>query len=200
MSKILSFTFLFFGLLGFNNPDSWELAKHKNEIQIYTRAYENSEIQEFKALMRTSKSIHLLEDLIEDVEEFPNWQLNIASVKILKRLENSEKYVWFVIETPWPFSDRDMVVNLRKSVNEQGVITFNIINVPDYLEEKEDLIRMREADGKWVFTPLPNGQTEVLYQFYADPAGNLPEWVINMFIVDTPYQTFINVRHKIGEE
>ena len=203
MKTLLLFTFLVFNFPNsYNGPKEaeWDLAKQKNNIKIYTRTYENSAIQEFKAITFTSNPIASLEKTIENVEGYTNWQLSIGEVKILKRLENNDLYVWYSIKLPWPFTDRDMITMMHKSVNEDGVITYKITNAPDYIAVKEDLIRIREAEGKWQLTPMPNGEVKIHYQFYAHPAGNLPEWVINLFIVDAPYQSLTNLLAQISDK
>ena len=191
-------------LLALINPSSqndtaWVLAKEKNAIQVYTRAYTNSEIQEFKAITQTSKGIQLIENLIEDVEAYPDWKENIGDAKILEQLDQNNLIVWYVVKAPWPFTNRDMVAHMTKSVNEKGVITYSITNSSDYIKEKEDMIRIKEAEGNWQLTPMPNGEVKISYQFYADPAGSLPEWVINMFIVDAPFQMFESLLQQISD-
>ena len=197
-SLILLIVFLFSYPEG-PTDSNWVLEKSKNDIKVYTRSYANSEIQEFKAISLTTRSLGLLENLINNVEDYPEWQLNISSANILKQLDKNDLYVWYVIKLPWPFTNRDMIAHMTKSVSEGGIITYHITNAPDYIKEKENLIRIKNAEGKWRFTPMPNGEIEIYYQFYADPGGNLPEWVINMFIVDAPYQTFLNLHQRISK-
>jgi hypothetical protein len=37
---------------------------------------------------------------------------------------------------------------------------------------------------------------EVTYEVHADPGGNLPAWVINMFLVDTPFNDLKNLQKQ----
>ena len=67
-------------------------------------------------------------------------------------------------------------------------------SAPNNLAEKKDVVRIRNAEGKWIFEDLKNGHIRVTYQFYGDPEGNIPSWIINLFIVDGPYDTLINLR------
>ena len=175
----------------------WELAKNKNEIKIYTRQAEGSAIQEFKAITNITAKMKSLESLIDKVSEYPDWQVNVASAKILKQVNLNEQSIYYTSDIPWPFMDRDIVVNTHKTINKKGIVTYSISSSPDYIKEKEDFVRIRNAKGKWQFTPKEDGKIEVIYQFYADPAGSLPNWIINLFIVGGPYETFINLKAKI---
>ena len=54
--------------------------------------------------------------------------------------------------------------------------------------------------ARCLFTPLANGQVEVVYEAHADPGGGLPSWLVNSFVVDAPLNTLRGLREKIGKE
>ena len=77
------------------------------------------------------------------------------------------------------------------------VFKATIISKPNYIPDKSGIVRIEEAKGIWKFTQKENGETKVLYQFLGDPGGNIPSWIINIFIVDGPYKTLMNLKQFV---
>jgi hypothetical protein len=182
------------------NNDSlpWKLAKSGNNISVYTRQAEGSNIKEFKAVTTVTAKIENVDKLIENVVDYPNWQLNVNEVKILKQISSTEKIIYYTSEIPWPIEDRDIVIHSKKVIDEDNTITYKLTSKSDFYDIKKEFIRIKDARGSWQLKPIGNNAVEITYHFYGDPGGSLPGWVINMFIVDGPYNTFVNLRKKLG--
>ena len=60
---------------------------------------------------------------------------------------------------------------------------------PNYIPQKKGITRIEEATGSWIFIPVSKNKIMVKYQFVADPGLNIPNWIINLFIVNGPYKT-----------
>ncbi len=174
----------------------WKLAKNSDGIKVYTREFPNSDIKEFKAVTIVKTPIKNIEKLLDNTEELPEWMENVITAKTLKEINPQEKYVYFAIEFPWPFSDRDMVMKETKTLKSDGSILYATRSAYDYAPEKEDFVRMKIAQGRWEIFPVSATETKVVYQFYGDPAGSIPNWLVNMFIVDGPYKTLKNIKKK----
>lgn len=172
----------------------WTLAKDKDDVKVYTRQAEGSKIKEFKAVTTVNTNIKTLETLIDKVNEYPDWQANIESSMVLKKVDQNAKYIYYTTDVPWPIKDRDIVLQSKKTVSENGTVVYEIFSSPDYIKEKEDFLRIRAAKGKWQLVPMEGDKIEITYQFYGDPAGNLPNWLINMFVVDGPFETLRNLK------
>ncbi|MNF14250.1 hypothetical protein D3C80_2163940 [compost metagenome] len=56
------------------------------------------------------------------------------------------------------------------------------------------MIRVRRLQGEWIMRPLGERETEVTYQLQADPAGDVPGWLANRFVVDAPMVTLRTLR------
>lgn len=198
--KCLLIGILLVGVQLQNDADAdtdWELVKSQDGIKVYTRLSEGSDVKEYRAVTTVSCEMKTLESLIENVEDYPNWQENIATSSLLKRVNPNEKYVRYTTDLAWPISDRDAVVHSIKSVNRKGQIVFNMRGAPNYVKSTNSYIRVKNIIGKWQFTPRLNGKIEVLQQFKGDPGGNLPGWLINMLIVSGPFKTFSNIRDMV---
>lgn len=181
----------------FTIANEWELAKNSNGVKVYTRKAEGTDILEFKAITTVKSNMKSLEVIMDDVVDYKNWQANIETVKILKQVNSSEKYVYYTTDVPWPITSRDMIFNIKKTTSSAGILLYTVTSAANYTAEDSDYIRMKEANGSWTFTPQSNGNIEVVYKFFGDPRGSLPDWVINMFIVDGPYKALTNLKAKV---
>jgi hypothetical protein len=180
-----------------NQSTDWKLEKTGEGISIYTREYAGSELKEFKAITVLNTDLALLETTIDNVEDYPSWQANIATAKILKQINKAEQIIYYTSDLPWPISDRDIIIYSKKTVKTDGTILFTLTGKPEYVTEKEGYLRMKIANGSWQLKPLGKSKIELTYLFYGDPAGSIPNSVINMFIVDGPYTTFSNLKKKV---
>ncbi len=193
MKFLISFLFVF---SIFGQGAQWKLAKNSEGIKVYTREFENSDIKEFKAVTIVNTPIKNIENLLDNTEKLYTWMENVKESRSLKQIGSQSQYVYFVIKFPWPFSDRDMILKETKERKSDGTITYVSQSVPDFIPEKDDYERMKVAKGMWKLSPLSENRTQVFYQFYGDPAGSIPNWLVNLFIVDGPYKTLKNIKEK----
>lgn len=202
---LLSASFIFLvNFHAFSQSDSisdWKLAKEKNGIQVYTRFMEGAKFKEYKTIAEMDASAEELIDILLDVESYSKWMAHVKLAEILETDGDDRFYVYSEVAVPWPFDNRDEVtlsVVSRDEVSKEIQIEISII--PDYIPEKKGIIRMPSGKGLWVFTPLENGKTQVYHQFGGDPGGNIPAWIVNMFLVDGPYKTMLSLQEVIAKK
>ena len=113
--------------------------------------------------------------------------------KTLKQINSKEKYIYLEVQAPWPLENRDIAIYQKTIITNKGV-KISLIGKPNYIANKDGITRIEEAKGTWVFIPLENNKIRVSYQFMADPGLNIPNGIINLFIVEGPYTTLINLK------
>ena len=173
--------------------NDWQLKKDSEGILIYTRAAENSDINEFKAYTKIGSSSETIFDIILDVENYPKWIEDVDSAKKLYQRKN-EIGMYYQVTMPWPIKDRDITLVSKFSTLPDNSIHFHLNNSGDLLAEQDGFIRIKEISGQWLIKPIDSSSAEVTYQFLADPEGSLPAWVVNGFIVDGPFKTLQNLK------
>lgn len=177
-------------------PDSikWELSKEDKGIKIYTRIREGSKVKEFNAKTVMSTSIDKLVQIITDVNNYPNWMTNCQYSKPNKPLVDSSGIIYMRTSFQWPLSDRDLVFEYNVPANKPGYFEVKMKSVPNQMPVTKDAVRVIKADGEFIFKEIEPGKIEITYQFFANPAGYLPAWIVNLFIVEGPYHTLLNLR------
>jgi ribosomal protein L2 len=86
------------------------LVKDKNKTQIYTRTPAGSHIKELKVVSVLRSDIVNIEAFIDNINDYPKWQANIACVKVLRTVDSNTQYIYFATDMPWPISNRDIVI------------------------------------------------------------------------------------------
>ena len=184
--------------------DGWNLALSKNGIEVYTRKPDNLKMKEFRAEANIKAKPEKILEMILDAENYKNWMANVQDGRILKKEDENTYYIYSSVDMPWPFDDR-YEISKTEVVSDSlpGTIFCNVtIEKGDAGEaitkENEGMVRIVNGFGYWKLTDDGKGVTHVVYSFYADPGGNLPAGVVNMFVEKSPYKTLSNLK-KIVE-
>lgn len=178
----------------------WKLKKDKNGLKVYTRDNSASPIKELKMNFSVKASMSAIVLLLQDIEAIPKWVYKCPEAYTLKEVNSNVEYYYNLVDFPWPLDDRDMIVkNVLTQDSITKVVRSESFNEPNYIPEKEGIIRIPSVHLWWTFTPKSNGMVEVEYFLNSDPGGMIPAWIINLAIDQGPSQTIKRFR-KILEE
>jgi hypothetical protein len=176
----------------------WTLRKDKEGIKIFTREASDTNIKEVKTVLTINASVDKITNAIIDVENYSNWMKNILNPKILKRVSENEYYIYYEMDAPWPTDNRDIVNRTIISHNASNSTTLiSSSAIPDYIGIKDNTVRITLSEGSWELKQLHGGNVEVTHLLLVSPGGNIPDWVINMFIVNHPYETHLSLRKML---
>ena len=170
---------------------AWELKKEGDSIKVYTRVVPNSPIKEFKASGTMKAKPEAIYAVLRDVPSYPKWIEDVKHAIKISEYDSGMTF-YYQLALPWPLNDRDMALEM-KITSSENTILFALESNPELVAVDEDFIRMVTVTGEWSIQQLDDEFCLVEHRFLADPEGSLPSWVVNMFIVDGPYQTMANL-------
>ncbi|MEM9326950.1 MAG: START domain-containing protein [Bacteroidota bacterium] len=178
-----------------NSSGEWQLAKETDGIRVYLRERGDSPIKEFRAVGQVSASMSSVVALLIDAEAAPDWYNHVKEGRLLSEPARDSHLAYTALSFPWPLSDRDMISKFEyKKDKNTGSVRLQVQSVPDHLPPDDKMIRIKRLEGYWMLTPLDGDVVEVRYQFFADPEGSIPGWLINMFLVEDPITAMKNLR------
>ncbi|HEY0030676.1 MAG TPA: START domain-containing protein [Bacteroidia bacterium] len=187
--------------LKINAPQDWQLKKFENGISVYTRSLEASKFKELRAVFEIKTSLSSIIALLNDVETYPQWVYRCQASKILKKKSDQNLIRYQSILAPWPVDNRDMVVEVHTYQEDKtGIVYQKVTCLPDYSPVIPGHVRIREFRAVWKLSPLKNGMVKVEYELLVNPGGNIPAWIINMAVVDGPYDTSLKMKDWIMKE
>ena len=184
------------GFISENKPaDTWQLKKFESGISIYTRNAENSKFKELKSVATYKSSLSGIIALIDDFESYPQWVYKCGISKTIKKNSEKDLIHYQTVTAPWPVDNRDFVVRVELHQDPvTKIVTQTATCIPDYLPRVEGHVRITEFRAQWTLIPLKNGYVEADYQLLVDPGGNIPAWLVNLAVVDGPFETAVNMR------
>lgn len=194
----LLIVFIFYSFMSLTfEKGKWNLKKAKEGIKVYIRDEPSTGLPEYKGITKIAAPIQSLIAVLRDVDEYPNLFVGTKTAKLLRE-EQDLQICYMHNECSFPFSDRDAIY---KSIfyhdAESGKVSLIITALPDYLPEQSKKVRVPVSKGLWILKPLNDGTVDVLYQQYADPGGNLPNWIIRLYSVNIPYKALKCLRRQV---
>lgn len=182
-----------------NSP--WALKKNEHGITVYTREVSGSSIRELKAITHFDSKLSPLITLIKDVPEHPAYIYRCQSARVIKAPNDHELYYYHDTYAPWPVDNRDIVIYYHISQDPRTkVVTIASHAVDGLVPETEGKVRVHDFKASWVLTPAKDGTVNGEYYLYVDPGGNVPAWLINLFVVDGPYNSILKMKELLAQE
>ncbi|MEQ8954627.1 MAG: START domain-containing protein [Gammaproteobacteria bacterium] len=171
--------------------EPWELRLDRDGVQVYTSAVAGSPYD--AVLSRTLVSelrLSALAAVILDAEACPRWADRCAESSVHELISDSEALVYTLNDLPFPVRDRDVLAHVKWTQDADSLaVTMHSEATTELLPENRGVTRLVDAQTTWDFTPLPNGDVEVINWAHIDPGSNLPAWITNMLLIDTPFET-----------
>ena len=179
----------------------WKLRKDKNGVRVWTRDHKEEGILEYLSKITIETNLETLIDIIQDVDKYPDWTENCETASIYKVLSDSSRIEYMTTKVPWPLEDRDVAMEFVVVKNTDNYFQANLTSVPKAVPLSDDYLRIEISQGSWIFRKIDDNRVEVINQFMSDPGGNIPKWIVNMFIVSGPYKTLENLKEisAVGE-
>ncbi|MDW3652500.1 MAG: START domain-containing protein [Bacteroidia bacterium] len=193
---ILLSIFLFSSSFG---QSEWKKEKEKDGITIYTRTSGGKDLKEFKAYMTLEARMSTVTAILTQASNYPNWVYKLSSTKKLKGNVPQGSWTYYTVSMPWPLTDRDGISATTASQKSDGTVIIKQKSAPSFVPEKEDFVRLAQVDTEWKIEQLPEGKLKISYQSLADP-GALPAWLVNLFLLDGPFETMKGLRKECKKE
>lgn len=190
---------LLFSLISFGQ-DTWTLKTNKDGIAIYTKTIENSNYKGIRVKCSLPATLSQFVAVIMDVNTATEWLYSTKSSTLLKQVSPAEVYYYSEVGLPWPLSNRDFICHLTARQDPRTkVVTIDGPVVPDYMPQKDGIVRVTHSSGKWIITPAENNTVNIEYTLEADPGGSIPAWLVNLFVTKGPMESFRKLKNQINK-
>ncbi|MBF8748165.1 START domain-containing protein [Pseudomonas monteilii] len=173
--------------------DDWNLAYDREGIRVYLSGVVDSPYQQFRGVSTIKASVRTLADLQENLRVACKWLYACDQMRLVE-VESDSTWVYLTTNLPWPTLPRDIILKVSTERFDDGTLVRHLQAEPGKLPVEPGMIRVQHLSGKWIMKPLGERETEVTYQLQADPAGDVPGWLANRFVVDAPVVTLRTLR------
>ncbi|NOQ78445.1 MAG: hypothetical protein GQ546_03490 [Gammaproteobacteria bacterium] len=219
MHTILKFyllvSFLIFSGILYANETEGNEANHslkldKDGVKVYIFTRKGSKFATFKAITHINASLDSILAVMFDNKSCTEWVYSCEDSFVIEDVSFNERYHYQICDIPFPFQDRDFIFHsIMKQDLESKIVTITMSSAAQYCHgnsseqckkvNQSKLVRVKKTIGTYKLEPKVSG-TKITWIQHTDPAGNLPSWLVNQFIKDTPYWTLKQLAEKVKEE
>jgi hypothetical protein len=179
---------------------SWNFIKEKDGIKIYTKKETGKSLKSFRGVADINAPVEKVFAMMEDINNTDWWDKNLSQIKVLLYEKYERARYYLVYDLPRPIIDRDLCVDVTITINPvTGERKITAVSLDGVIPERNDMVRIKDYKQTWVVIPAGNGMTHVELEGFIDPAGNIPDWISNILIIDSPYKAINGVREQMGK-
>ncbi|EAS20130.1 hypothetical protein BBFL7_02530 [Flavobacteria bacterium BBFL7] len=199
MKHLTFFSFILFSLVStnsFSQDRNWTIENSKDGIS--TVKYElikEKEGTHFYYIAQTTvqTSLDQLDAYFSDTENHKSFLERTPVTKEIEKISNDEWIAYYYFNAPWPLSDSDLVIHIKR-IKEDNKVKFIATGVEsDYTTE--DVERMKTYRVIYEFERVDDTTTRITYNADYIPVGSIPKFLIKTWFPDGP----INIVTNLGE-
>lgn len=169
------------------NDPAWELQKDQEDIQVYFKEVEGSDIKAFMGKMVMSASTSSILKVMKDESTCSEWVRGCVSARTLEGETFNNAFQYGINDLPWPANDRDYVNQVVTVDNpDTGEVKIILDAVTGHIP-KTDNVRLEKMTIRYYLTPVNPFETSVTWVQHTEPGGHIPDWLVNMLMVDIPF-------------
>ncbi len=171
-------------------------------LKIYTCPVPSSDFLSFVCIATIDAPQHSVLSLLYDIAVAPEWVWKTKEMRLLQELTEDEgRIVYQLVSAPWPVSDREIITRSQGYMDpETNEVFIKLEGVADFLPLNNKYVRVPQIEGAWNIIPLSEKQCRVIFRLHIEPGGEIPSWLANIAVIDTPYHTMNNLREMVKRE
>lgn len=176
---------------------SWDFVKEVDGIKIFTRKELNSSLKSFKGEVTFKAKIDKVNLLVGNADNLDWWDKDISSIKVLAFEKDKFIQYYIIYKVAWPLSNRDLALDARISTDPvTGVRTVSAKPLLNAVPENPNLVRIKKYWQKWTVQPMDKGYVHIILEGFVDPTGNVPSWLFNIVVTETPLRVLNALRRR----
>jgi hypothetical protein len=177
----------------------WKRVLKEDGIVVSAREVPDKPFLEFRGVGVVNANLYQVLAVLDDTPRHCEWQANCTVSRVVKTVDEFTRYIYHRIDSPWPVSDRDVVVLARVEVDLPAKTVMSRFSAKPLAGHGpvSDAVRMPQLDGFYRLEWIDLGHTRVTYQVVADTGGMLPTWLANRASRKLPLGTLQGMRRQV---
>lgn len=169
----------------------WQVVKRDklHGISTYYKREDGKRYRSFKAEVELGNTLDAAACHQLDIDNYPRWFMNVDQSRILKRVSDTEFYMYLKLKAPLGVPARDVPLHvvIRPYNPKSGEVIISYSALPDYLPLTADVVRIQVYEVVTSISPQENGKSHEVTEGYVEPGGAAPTWLVNYFQRQMPY-------------
>jgi hypothetical protein len=179
---------------------AWEKMDSDEGIDVFRREIPGSPVVAFRGEGIVDAPIARVASVILDDKRATEWVDSLEEARVVKMYSPTEFLEYNHIGTPVILKDRDFLVRGKVEADlKAGTMTMSMKSVEDESMPPGKYVR-GHLEGYWKMKSLDGGKkTHVTAEMHADPKGDVPKWLVNMFQKKWPHNTIESLRKQVAK-
>ena len=165
------------------NEAGWQLEEEEDGISIFTREVEGSPYIAVKAVARIDAPAARLSDLMGTGDGCVEWRAMCKSSEVIETVSEHERYVYMVLDLPWPIADRDLVLHTTTEIDPETQSATVHLRSASTKHPQQEVIRA-ETEGRFVIKIVDPERSEFTYIMHTELGGDLSPGMVNPRVTD----------------
>ncbi|WP_291858273.1 START domain-containing protein [Marinilabilia sp.] len=204
MNKPFCLLMIIFFVISFSNAsageDGWQLRKNEDGIKVYTKEKEDTHIYMYKVVTKISVKPEVVYRQVVDFRENLQYMKSVDSIRFLEHQKDRRYINYMRLKMPWPVKNREMVTEMLVTKGQNGIF-IESNDLPEYLPKNPGTVRIEDFNEKWTIKEgINQNESQITVTGWVDVGGSIPVWVVNLFIVNTPFRFISGIIQEVGKE
>ena len=162
----------------------WELQDEDGTLEVFTREVDASPFLEVMARVQINAPVSRVTKFLGDGNGCAEWRAMCRSSQVLEEVSDEQRYVYLVLDMPWPLTDRDMVIHSQTRLDPDSSSAVVNLRTDSSRHPPGDFVRA-ESVGQFILRVLPDQQVEFTYIMHTDLGGDLPPEAVNARLAES---------------
>ena len=175
----------------------WELVDKENGIAVYAREVRGHSGREFKGVCLVKQPIEVIGSVLSDIPSYPKWFYKcIESRRIPSENTSGHNLLLYIaIETPWPFSDRDVVYKTAVTIDRAlgKVVIESAAQKEQFVPLRSGYVRITDSENRWILERISSARTRITFINRTNAAGPFANYISDPGTRDTTVRSLKNL-------
>jgi hypothetical protein len=178
--------------------DQWKLIADKDGITLYARAVSDQPQVQFKGVCIVRHPIDAVGAVLSDVGSYTKWFFKCIEARKIPTENSSELhfFLYVAIDTPWPFSDRDVVYKTDVTIDYASgkVFVQSVALKSPFVQLKKQYVRISDSEHQWILERISADLTRITFINRTNAAGPFANYLSNSGVRDTTIHSLQNLK------
>jgi hypothetical protein len=176
----------------------WKLIADKDGISLFARDLSGHSEAQYKGVCTVSRPLESVGSVLSDIASYPKWFFKCIEAKKIPAEDSttSQFFLYVAIDTPWPFSDRDVIYKTEVSIDYVSgkVIIDSIALKTPLMPLRRRYVRITDSEHQWILEKISVDRTRITFINRTNVAGPFSNYLSNPGIRDTTIHSLKNLK------
>jgi hypothetical protein len=181
--------------------EAWNVIHKERGITVSTREEPGRQLPSFRGQGVLKMPILHALAVVLDAEGAVEWAKGADEVHVLRAYDARTHVIYNRTHSPWPVSDRELVVKRVIKVVDPGRefhVEMNCIS--GERPPTKHVIRVAQCYSRFLLKRVDDTHTYADYEVNVDPAGSLPNWLVRWASKRIPFETLVALEERVRDK